>query len=195
MRPTLASPPLLLLLLVACTGDDTPARDAAPGTSDAATDASNTSIDAADDPGAGLLRVEGVAEAMEEGSAVRIECAFWADIGAIVESDTGWTGTVFAGEVFRRSFDGDAPLFEFQALIGGGASLDETAGGVEVRVAGDQPDDAAPFWRALEVLEGTATGEHTAGGAWTCAPVLPPDSRLQDPQLDGAGTWTIGPAP
>lgn len=179
-------------LLLAC-GDGSPAApDAAPGHRQGEADAAAPAIDAAP-PAGDLVRVEGTADATAPGGDVRVECTFFADLLIEDRSPAGFSGVALGGEVFRRAFAGDAPLFEFQALIGGPASLAVTADGVELRVAGDQPRDAPPFWLALEVLAGAATSATSYEGEWTCAPVLGADAELEDPQLEAPGRWTLAP--
>jgi hypothetical protein len=119
-----------------------------------------------------------------------VECTFFVDFGELVPTETGWTGVALGGEVFRRSWDGEAPVFEFQALVAGEVTVTDLGGGqVEVRGFGDQPDDAMPFWLELEVLTGTGTeGDWT--GSWTCAPILP-DTPAEDHDLEVVGTWTL----
>lgn len=173
---------LSVLLATACGGDD---EIIPPG------QGGGDPPDAA--PAGPVLHAVANAEATGAGDE-RVVCTVWVDISDLETDGDGWTG-VAAGEVFRQSFDGDAPLFEFQALLGGEVSLTSTGGdAVEVRLVGDQPDDAKPFWLELEVLAGTASGELTYDGSWTCAPILPGDPDTEDLEIDAPGTWSIAPA-
>ncbi len=96
--------------------------------------------------------------------------------------------------VMTRSPCSIPALVEFQALLGGIEPATLTAGddgAVVVRLVGDQPEDAMPFWLALEAIEGQADGA-TYAGDWTCAPILP-DDPAEDHEFDAPGTWTIAP--
>ena len=176
--------PWLLLALAAC-GDDEIILPEQP-----AFDAASVSFDAAPPPA--MLRAEGTAMADGAG-AERVECTMYLDIFDLAVTADGWTATA-GGEVIRRSFDGLDLLFEFSALLGGEVSLTASGGAVEARLVGDQPDDAAPLWLALEVITGEETGDYAWAGSWTCAPILPDDPGAGDLELDAAGTWTIVPA-
>jgi hypothetical protein len=144
-------------------------------------------VDAGPPPTA--FRAEGTAMGTEADE--RATCVFYAEITDVTASATGWVGTA-AGEVFRRRVDAaGAPLFEFQALIGGAVTF---TGGevVEARLVGDQTD-AMPFWSELEVLSGAEDPAFHYGGDWACAPILPDDGPEGDSPLTVPGTWTIVP--
>jgi hypothetical protein len=146
---------------------------------------------AAVDAAGAALRATGAATVDGTGTE-RVTCDFVLDLFEVTDDGSGgWTATS-AGEVFRRSFDGDTPLFEFSALVAGPVSLVDTGGGVEVRLVGDQTG-GMPFWTELEVITGTMTGAMTWEGGWTCAPILPGDPDTMDLELDAPGTWTIAP--
>ena len=125
----------------------------------------------------------------------RVECSFSGDVVDPAADDSGgWSGFA-VGEVFRNIYSGDR-RWEFSAFIAGDATLTSLGEGrVELRVVGDQPDDAKPFWRELEVLQGRETGPNTAEGSWTCASLDLPDPGFPDAGGIAAGTWEIGPTP
>ena len=54
-------------------------------------------------------------------------------------------------------------------MVGGAATLSADGGTVELRLVGDQPDDAVPFWLALEALDGSETEPFEYAGDWLCA--------------------------
>ena len=58
---------------------------------------------------------------------------------------------------------------------------------VEFRAFGDQPDDAKPFWLAIEVLRGEETGPYTYEGGWSCAPILLDDPGFFDVDFSAPG--------
>jgi hypothetical protein len=149
--------------------------------------------DAAAEPDAAgpALRATGTATAPGTG-AERVDCDFFLDVFDVTDDGSGGWTAFGAGEVIRRSFDGDQLLFEFSALVAGPISLTDTGGGVEVRLVGDQTG-GMPFWTELEVITGASTGAMTWEGTWTCAPILPGDPDTMDLELDAPGTWTIGP--
>jgi hypothetical protein len=182
---------VLFILVAACGGDDEiiPPEDRAP---DAAppVDAAPIVYDAAPPPTA--LRVDATATANGAGQR-RVDCTVFLDIIDIEAADGSWTA-FGSGEVIRTSLDGEDLLFEFSALVGGAVSLTRTDDDVQLRLVGDQPDDAAPFWLELEVVSGTADGAWTAEGGWTCSPILP-GSPAEDLEIDAPGTWTLAPPP
>jgi hypothetical protein len=174
----------VVLLLAACGGSTTTRVDAGLPADAGASDASP-----ADAGAVVLLRAQGSAAAGPlDGE--HVVCDFFFDLEATLDPQ-GWHGTVVAGEVARRVYGGEALRFEFTALVGGPASLRELAYGVEVRLVGEQPDDAAPFWLGLEALFGGSTDRVTATGDWLCAPVLPDDPATDDSALEAAGSWTL----
>ena len=170
---------LLALVLPACGGADEHVPPAAP---DAEPDP--------DAPPALTLRATGTASGTSGNDAV--DCSFAIDLIDLVETADGWSG-VATGEVFRRPMP-DGGMFEFSALVGGPATITRTGATIEARLVGDQPDDAAAFWLALEVLTATETGELTFEGTWTCSPILLGDPGFTDVDIDAAGTWTLGPS-
>ena len=185
----------VLVGMVGCGGDDDgPTVDSAR--SDGASgDASGPGLDGGNPDGVGIVgvRFDGTAETTVGED--RVECSWFIDVTNLVDDGAGgWTGTALGGEVFRRTFVGADPAFEFQALIGGAVGLTRSGDAVTVHAFGDQPDDAKPFWRELEVLTGTATGERAANGSWTCAPILPDDPETADNELEAQGTWTVSPS-
>jgi hypothetical protein len=169
---------LLLVVCAAGCGDDGDGDDG------------GNQADAAVAPGA--LRVSGAAAGEERGGTDRVECTFALDFIDLVDDGArGFTG-VAAGEVFRRTFDGDAIRFEFSALVGGPATLSAGGGGsVELRLVGDQPSDAVPFWLALEALDGSETEPFEYDGEWLCATVLVGDPM--DSPIEAPGSWTAAP--
>jgi hypothetical protein len=174
---------LLVVAFAAC-GDDEIIPPDQP-----VADAAGTTFDAGPPP---PLRAEASATADGAG-AERVECTLWLDITDVVSSADGWAGTS-AGEVIRRSLDGEELLFEFSALLAGPVTLTGTGGAIEARLVGDQPEDAAPFWISLEAISGGETAAFTWEGTWTCSPILPDDPGAGDLDLDAPGTWTIAPA-
>jgi hypothetical protein len=105
----------------------------------------------------------------------------------------GWTADQ-AGEVFRTIMAG-AQKYEFSALVGFQATLKKTATGVEF-VLNDQPDpQAKPFWKELDVLEGTETSPGVYEGSWTCAPLLLDEPGFKDMKTHAPGTWKLAPMP
>jgi hypothetical protein len=126
----------------------------------------------------------------------RVECDFYGDLVDIEPNDGGgFSGTV-VGEVFRQLLSEDELsgdpilLFEFQALIGGPGQLtSDLEGNFELRIAGEQPADAKPFWQELEVLSGTESSPGHYGGSWTCASMM----FDRDMGPDVPGTWTLEP--
>ncbi|HWM88436.1 MAG TPA: hypothetical protein VNO33_21420 [Kofleriaceae bacterium] len=184
-------PYLLLLACAAGCGDDLDAGspDAGAGaTIDAAGTPDAADLDAAAPPSG--LRVIGTAEGSgKEGD--RVECTFALDfIDLVRDSASGFSGLAL-GEVFRRTFDDDAPRFEFQALVGGPGTLSIDESGIELRLVGDQPPEAVPFWLSLEVMAGSETTPFEYEGEWTCSPVLVGDPM--DSPIEAAGTWTAVP--
>jgi len=184
-------------MLVACAagcGDDL-AADAGAGdagtTVDAAVDAAADSggADATAPPSA--LRVTGSAEGAARGGGDRVECTIGLDFIDLAGDGAGGFSGVAVGEVFRRTFDGDAPRFEFSAFVGGPATLTAGGGGVELRLVGEQPPEAAPFWLAIEVMAGVETAPFAYAGDWSCAPILPGDPM--DSPIEADGTWSAAP--
>jgi hypothetical protein len=177
---------LVLLVLAACAacGDDLPAAADGGGAAADAAVPDAAAADAAAAPPAGL-RITG--SAAGEAGADRVECWLAIDLVNLVGEAGDYSG-VAVGEVFRRTYDGEDPRFEFQALVGGPASLSIADGAVELRLVGDQPADAVPFWLTLEVVAGAQTAPFTYQGEWTCAPVLVGDPM--DSPIEAAGTWT-----
>jgi hypothetical protein len=187
-RPSPIGRPYLILCiatgLAGCGDDDATPDGGAGGNSDAAV-ADAAAADAAVMPSA--LRVTGTAEGAEGGD--RVECIFTLDFIDLVDDGAGGMSGVAVGEVFRRTFDGDAPRFEFQALVGGPATLSPGDGdAVELRLVGDQPAEAVPFWLALEVMAGSEIAPFQYAGPWTCAPVLLDDPM--DSPVEADGPWT-----
>lgn len=136
------------------------------------------------------LRVTGVAEGNSGDD--RVQCIFTLDLVDIVADQAGGMSGLALGEVFRRTFDGDAPRFEFQALVGGPGTLAPGDGvAVEARLVGDQPTDAAPFWLAMEVLAGSEIGPFQYAGRWVCAELLVGDPM--DSPIEADGTWSAVP--
>ncbi len=168
-------PYLLLAVCIAvgaACGDDLNAL-AADGGAGSSVDAdvvdAAVTADAAVMPSA--LRVTGTAEGTDGGD--RVECVFTLDFIDLVDDKAGGMSGLALGEVFRRSFDGDAPRFEFQALVGGPATLSPgDAGAVELRLVGDQPADAIPFWLAMEVMAGSEIGAVPVRGSVGLRPRL-----------------------
>lgn len=121
-----------------------------------------------------------------------VECHFYADVFDLVDDEAGgWSG-IAAGEVFRVVYSGEN-RFEFSAIFGGPATLRAaSADRVELRAVGDQTG-AKPFWRALEVLEGDASGEYTYDGAWTCASLELNEPGFPDVGGEATGTWQLEP--
>jgi hypothetical protein len=193
---------LPLLLLAGCEDADRTRSDADSGTSNKD---SGAAVDAAaedmgvEDAGAELpsmLRVSG--EAMEIApDGERADCSFFADVGDLTfTADGGWTGTIFGGEVFRTITTSTAGnLYELSALIGGPASAEREGERLKVRIAGDQPADANPFWLALEVLTGTITAAHEAEGSWVCAPLDLNEPGFVDRNVYAPGSWRVRPSP
>jgi hypothetical protein len=181
-------------MLVACAagcGDDLAAGPA--GADDA-----GTTVDAAADSGGAdatappsTLRVTGSAEGAARGGGDRVECTFGLDFVDLAGDGAGGFTGVAVGEVFRRTFDGDALRFEFSAFVGGPATLTAGRGGVELRLVGEQPPEAAPFWLALEVMGGVETAPLAYAGDWTCAPILAGDPM--DSPIEAGGTWSAAP--
>jgi len=120
----------------------------------------------------------------------RAECRFFGDLVDVVAVEGGVSGTAI-GEVFRTVHAGDA-RYEFQALIAGPATILGVTDGVEARLTGDQPDDAKPFWLALEALPGARTDGGYAG-TWDCAPLDLNEPGFVDETLTIEGTWTAAP--
>lgn len=185
-----------LLVCAGCGGDD----DGGGGIDGALVDATGGDgagggADGGNPDGLGDVgvRLEGTAETTVGED--RVECSWWVDVTNLVDDGAGgWTGTAFGGEVYRRTFVGADPAFEFQAIVGGPVGLTRAGDMITVHAFGDQPDDAKPFWRELEVITGTATGARTGGGPWTCAPILPDDPETADNELEAQGTWTVTPS-
>ena len=154
----------------------------------AADGGAGSSVDAAVMPSA--LRVTGTADATDGGD--RVECIFTLDLIDLVDDKAGGMSGLALGEVFRRTFDGDTPRFEFQALVGGPATLSPGDGGaVELRLVGDQPPDAIPFWLAMEVMAGSEIAPFQYAGPWVCAPVFVDDPM--DSPIEADGTWSAVP--
>ncbi len=188
-RPYLPFLVLCIAIGVAgCGDDDTTPDGGAGGSADADVADAAAEADAAVMPSA--LRVTGTAEAADGGD--RVECIFTLDLIDLVDDGAGGMSGIALGEVFRRTFDGDAPRFEFQALVGGPATLSPGDGdSVELRLVGDQPAEAVPFWLALEVMAGSEIGAFQYAGPWTCAPVLVDDPM--DSPIEAGGTWSAVP--
>jgi hypothetical protein len=197
-RPSPIGRPYLLCILciaigvagwAAGCGDDDSTPDGGAGSSADAGVADAGAADAAVMPSA--LRVTGTADGAGGGD--RVECLFTLDLIDLVDDGAGGMSGIALGEVFRRTFDGDAPRFEFQALVGGPATLSPGDGdAVELRLVGDQPAEAVPFWLALEVMAGSEIGAFMYAGPWTCAPVLVDDPM--DSAIEAVGTWSAVPA-
>jgi hypothetical protein len=139
-----------------------------------------------DDDAPTMLSAAGGAEGVS--GAASVTCSFQLDVIDLVETADGWTGTA-SGEVFRRP-ESDTGQFEFSALVGGPATITRAGTTVTAQLVGDQPDDAAPFWLALETLTASETGELAWSGTWTCAPVLPPGDP-SEVDIEAAGTWVL----
>jgi hypothetical protein len=194
---------LLALSLCSCGLSDAPggASDASLDTSDAgSTGGSGGSTDAGSaaaggEAGAGRperLRAEGVAAGVAEAGTDRVDCHFYATLEPLVLADDGGISGMVVGEVFRTITINDQ-VSEFSALIGGDGSLMRVGDGVEVRIVGDQPPNAKPFWLELEVLSGTESNPFYYDGAWNCAPL---DAEgFSDLDLTVTGTWQIRPEP
>jgi hypothetical protein len=57
---------------------------------------------------------------------------------------------------------------------------------------GDQPPDAAAFWKALSPLRGEENSSWSYAGSWTC---LGLDAAFDPrPGLTASGTWQLAPA-
>jgi hypothetical protein len=181
-RPSRPGRLYLLVLACAC-GDDLPGLADGGGTVADAAVADAAVADAAPPPAA--LRVTGSAEG--EAGADRVECWLAIDLVDLV-GEGGDYGGVAVGEVFRRTYNGDDPRFEFQAVVGGPATLSIAGGAVELRLVGDQPEDAAPFWLTIEVVAGAQTAPSAYQGEWTCAPILVDDPM--DSPIEAPGTWS-----
>jgi hypothetical protein len=124
----------------------------------------------------------------------RVECSFSGEMLDLIETGPGVRSGVVIGEVFRNLYSG-SQRYEFSALIGGPATLTLLADDrVELRAVGDQTG-AKPFWRALEVLEGTAVAADTYAGTWTCATLDLPEPGFPDVGHSAPGTWRLEPAP
>lgn len=142
--------------------------------------------------GAGGAAGEGGASGAADMPVTRVECLFYGDLLEVVPNDEGGFSGLLAGEVFRRLWSGDSPLFEFQALIGGpGDFTTDAEGNIELHVAGDQPADAKPFWLELENLSGTEEAPGSYSGAWTCASLMIDEPGFRDVGPDANGTWQL----
>jgi len=197
------------LVLGACADDgdtrsDTGGSDT--GGADAASDtlAADTHDDTADDVGAevadvsgppsGTWRLRGLAQGEVASFDTRVECTF--DVTFMDFADDGAGGwTAFAsGEVFRNVFPG-SERYEFSAFVGGEATLELTAPDAGVlRFVGDQPDDAAPFWRAIEALPVTRSASGWQAG-FSCAPIGVDFGGYTDDKVSVGGTLTLEPEP
>ena len=199
-------------LMLACEDPDLDLGDASPVDASAGKDAAELpedtgvaadtgvvvadtgTIDSGSVAGPTQIRVEGEADgtALDGESAV---CSFWADVGALTfAADGRWSGTVLAGEVFRTITTSTAQnRFEFSAIIAGPATSSRTGDDVAVRVVGDQPLDAKPFWLELEVLTGTTSDDYRASGAWTCAPLDLNEPGFRDVNVEAPGRWRAVP--
>jgi hypothetical protein len=122
-----------------------------------------------------------------------VECSFGVDLIEVVADDSGgWSGTA-TGEVFRNLYSGEQ-RFEFSALIGGPATFTATGSdAVELRAVGDQTG-AKPFWRELEVLQGTRTAELSYAGSWICGSLELAEPGFPDVGHSAPGSWTLVPA-
>lgn len=142
--------------------------------------------------GAGGATGEGGASGTADLPVTRVECTFYGDLIEVEPNDAGGFSGLLAGEVFRRLWSGDSPLFEFQAVIGGpGDFTIDAAGNVELHIAGDQPDDAKPFWLEIETLSGTEESLGNYSGAWTCASLMIDEPGFRDVGPDVSGTWQL----
>jgi hypothetical protein len=163
--------------------------DGAGSDADAASDAAGD----ADVAAASVLVLSGTASGADPEADRRAECSFGALIDQIVPDGDGGFSAFASGEVFRNIYP-DTRRYEFSALIAGEATLARGAGDTfELRFVGDQPEDAIPFWLALEVL--TATPEGTGGwqGSWRCAPMDIDFGGFFDDGPTVDGTWTLVP--
>jgi hypothetical protein len=126
----------------------------------------------------------------------RVECDFFGRlVDAQPNDEGGYSGNV-EGEVFRQLLSEDEAgepvlLFEFQALVGGpGHFTTDMHGNVELRIAGEQPPEALPFWLELEALSGAESSPDHYAGSWTCASL---SMLLGDIGPEVPGTWTLEP--
>jgi hypothetical protein len=139
---------------------------------------------APDEPVPETLRLTGAAAA-ETAEGDTVDCDLYLDITGAAVVDGEGTGDG-AGEVFRRVVRDDLPL-EFSALVAGPVTWTIDGDAVVVRAFGDQPDDAQPFWLAIEAIEGVERGPGEYEGSWSCAPIL------DDLDVEAEGSWEIGP--
>lgn len=186
---------MILIAWAAGCGDD---QNGGPGDSGSVDAAIGGELDAApadagspDAASPAALRVTGSAEGMAPAGTDRVECSFALDFIDLADDGAGGFSGVATGEVFRRTFDGAALRFEFSALVGGPATLSADRRIVELRLVGDQPPEAVPFWLALEVIGGAETAPFEYEGEWVCATVLVGDPM--DSPIEAAGTWVAVP--
>jgi hypothetical protein len=107
-----------------------------------------------------------------------VTCTLGGELTQLMETGGDITG-FFSGEFLRRVEVGQQ-AFQFEPLVGGRGSVDRLGGDTaELRLVGDQPTNAKPYWLALEVLQSVEVAPYEFEGSWSCAPLdidgMPPD--------------------
>lgn len=199
MRVTLY---LAALTLIACSDDDADPGDTVVhetgdtvedtgASSDASDDLDDTNDDGADTPSAPTIwQLQGIATGEDVALDTRVECSLQLLVFDIVEGADGWSGFA-SGEAIRTVYP-DTRRFEFAALLGGPGTLVETdPDEAELRLVGDLPDDASPFWLALEVIHAVRDPSGSWLGEFTCAPLDVDFGGYVDDALTVTGSFTL----
>lgn len=181
------------LAIAACSDDDVDGR------ADVEAVAGDTTADVAvdiTDADAALpehMLLSGTGEGADPDADRRVECHFEVGLQDFVPDGAGGWSAFASGEVFRTMFP-DTRRFEFSAFIGGAATLTAVnGGGFELRFVGVQPEDAKPFWLALEAVPGAVTDDGWAG-SFSCAPMDVDFGGYLDDGPTVVGAWSIVPA-
>lgn len=137
------------------------------------------------------LDAEGSAASPEVAPYPHVRCSFRMTVEDVEEMDGGWQGVVTEGEVVREIFDEGGEGGELSVPVEGPATLTLTPTGIDARLVGDHPADAAPFWRALEVISAEPVDLWFFAGDWTCAPTDADLGGIPDDTVRVEGSWRI----
>lgn len=192
------------LTLIACTTDDADPSDTIADETDGTVGDTGTTVDTTDietveDAGADVAdaptatttwQLQGTATGEDEALDTRVECTLQLLVFDVIEGADGWSGFA-SGEAIRTVYP-DTRRFEFAALVAGPGTLVEThPGEAEVRLVGDQPDDAIPFWRALEVIHAVRDPSGSWFGEFACAPLGIDLGGYRDDAVTVTGSFTL----
>jgi hypothetical protein len=120
-----------------------------------------------------------------------VNCDLEGELTDITIEGDDLSGT-FVGEFLRRVEVGEM-AFAFEPFLGGPATVGRVPGeAAQLRLVGDQPDDAKAYWLAIEVLEAEEVAPYTFEGSWSCAP-LEIDGNPPDFTTTVTGTFTLAP--